>query len=1321
MFKAAMLLSLSLLGADDLVKRSAEYELELVGKSSIRVKLDARMWLPGGSAVTKVCGADLPLSELRVDGKPVAPVVRDGGVLVSVVGRGEHRVGFTALVAVDPDARPQQIVLQTLRSAVMQLRFRLPSNAVEVSVEPAVRTERKETANELLAHLPCTGSVTVQWQERVAEDRGPTAVYARCRHRVSVGRAAASGKTSVSLDLPKGGLTSTTFLVQPGCSVLKVTGDMVRDWQVTQQRLSVYFRGEQTRSTGLTIGFEVPVGTLPHRLSLPPLSVAGVERESGALSVVSEKGAVATLASLDRMKQSESRRATVQQFTYAAAPASARFNVEEPTRLDVRVHAEINGLIAVGDAADHGTAVIKYSIFGVPVNEVRFALPKGTTLQDVAGPDVVTTTVETQDDLSMATVKLANPRSGEYELVVRYEMLQPETASEFAMPLVTVPGAIGQIGRVGVCSVTSAELVAVKIERAQRMMPRQLPARIQSNAQTPLLFGFKYRARPSIVLGVKRHAPAETADAMVDLVESTTVLTRDGAAVTKQQFVVRNRGRQFLTLEYPQDVSIWSVFVAGKPVKPGQAGPRQTLIPLIRSAREGNQLMPVSAEVVWATRAAPLGSRGKTKLALPQVDANVSATQWGVYTPSAFKFDVKESNVEKFEPTQTAVLLAEGGKEADKPATAFAGGALSIGDFTKEVALAEHVRIDEAKQDFNAVLAEGEKLLAAGRRFEAAEKLAEAEANVAFMEKQTDVSAMHGRLRKLRAETRRRSQGAKRGRTPAGPGLEVAEGGERDAVRRKKSTLFTQGWQALKEERFRDAYEMAGKILKLDPQDQSAKILRDRASEQKHARGLRRAKDRFAKEHKKHTEQTYERALPIADFVTYPKKDRGDVWEDIISKRHQVEAAPKATRRAAGDPGCAVQTVWMQETREKLREKVSLDFADTPLTDVIAFLHDVSGINMVLDPEAAGEERSHITLKVKDMSLTNALDVIVRRFAELDWAIRDDHIFISEEKKLFEPELRTYDVRDLLAGAGGLRGVGSMARRATDLVNSITTAVAPASWQYGFVAGGDEEGGTEVELAGEAEDAQGGIVLREGDLVVYQTPDVHNQVSKLLSSLRESLPAAPTDTGAGREAASVREELARTREELEVARSTLQSLEHRGIEMSPRTAKSVTGQVIKTDGSVVAINRGRKDGVLVGSTFTVYSLDRGGYVGRIRVKQVEKDLAYGSPLKQYTVQDIRIGDTVSNKINGGEPSSTPEAEDRWFRTASAPSPPPSAGSEPTPVSPVHRRYASRAGLLAPPIDLAVDGDFHYFRRAYPGSSKEPPFVEFKYRKRSGSP
>lgn len=82
---------------------------------------------------------------------------------------------------------------------------------------------------------------------------------------------------------------------------------------------------------------------------------------------------------------------------------------------------------------------------------------------------------------------------------------------------------------------------------------------------------------------------------------------------------------------------------------------------------------------------------------------------------------------------------------------------------------------------------------------------------------------------------------------------------------------------------------------------------------------------------------------------------------------------------------------------EKLDDRISLDFADTPVTDVVAFLHDTSGINMMLDPDAVEDEGPLITLKVEEMRLRKALDIILKRFAMLDYVVRDDGLFIASK------------------------------------------------------------------------------------------------------------------------------------------------------------------------------------------------------------------------------------------------------------------------------------------------------------------------------------
>ncbi len=82
-----------------------------------------------------------------------------------------------------------------------------------------------------------------------------------------------------------------------------------------------------------------------------------------------------------------------------------------------------------------------------------------------------------------------------------------------------------------------------------------------------------------------------------------------------------------------------------------------------------------------------------------------------------------------------------------------------------------------------------------------------------------------------------------------------------------------------------------------------------------------------------------------------------------------------------------------------LAKPTTLDFADTPIRDVITFLQNSTGVNMVLDPNAVEGRRQTITLKVLKMPLRDALAAILDQ-AGLGYAIRGDALFISNPEGL---------------------------------------------------------------------------------------------------------------------------------------------------------------------------------------------------------------------------------------------------------------------------------------------------------------------------------
>ena len=143
-----------------------------------------------------------------------------------------------------------------------------------------------------------------------------------------------------------------------------------------------------------------------------------------------------------------------------------------------------------------------------------------------------------------------------------------------------------------------------------------------------------------------------------------------------------------------------------------------------------------------------------------------------------------------------------------------------------------------------------------------------------------------------------------------------------------------------------------------------------------------------------------------------------------------IEPAPEelllveTTQRRAVRPRPLIpeeEPEWKLEIKEQMQKRISFDFVDTPLEDVVAFLTNLTNANMVLDPAAVGGDDVPVTLKVSDMKLEAVLDWILR-LVNLSYVLIDEAIFISTADRLQElPSqrnmqivYRAYDLREQL-------------------------------------------------------------------------------------------------------------------------------------------------------------------------------------------------------------------------------------------------------------------------------------------------------------------
>ncbi|HUG67674.1 MAG TPA: hypothetical protein VMM76_07975, partial [Pirellulaceae bacterium] len=186
--------------------------------------------------------------------------------------------------------------------------------------------------------------------------------------------------------------------------------------------------------------------------------------------------------------------------------------------------------------------------------------------------------------------------------------------------------------------------------------------------------------------------------------------------------------------------------------------------------------------------------------------------------------------------------------------------------------------------------------------------------------------------------------------------------------------------------------------------------------------------------------------------------------------------------------------------RAALDKPLTAVFEDVPLHEAIEFIVEAKNIPIVIDTRALEgfgiDTSTPINAKFKETPLRFALARVLHEL-ELVYTIRDEVLVITtpeeEEAQLL---IGLYPVRDLVQIAGApLDDLSGTYADFDSLINVFTSTIAPDTW--------DEVGGP-----GAIEPLQ-----RAPTLVISQTQAIHEQISALLTTLREAKKQAAVGHG----------------------------------------------------------------------------------------------------------------------------------------------------------------------------------------------------------------
>ncbi|HPC64320.1 MAG TPA: hypothetical protein PK525_06835 [Anaerohalosphaeraceae bacterium] len=318
----------------------------------------------------------------------------------------------------------------------------------------------------------------------------------------------------------------------------------------------------------------------------------------------------------------------------------------------------------------------------------------------------------------------------------------------------------------------------------------------------------------------------------------------------------------------------------------------------------------------------------------------------------------------------------------------------------------------------------------------------------------------------------------------------------------------------LKEQRHEDALGQLEQLLAIDPLNQEAQILKQTLEHMDHYIKQRQIQEESDREEIALLLDVKRRAIPYADEFNFPHN-----WKEISARREQaVKEAQTPEDMAVNelldktvDLSMLTEDTTLAEAIELLRNSV-----DPPLPIVVywsdlsqnAFVEKTTPINM------SGEGLRRVVLRT---ALSRVLQAVGSGgFAELAYVVQEGTVTVATRDSLpanYVTEI--YDVADLLnppanydedysssgyggggyggggyggGGYGGSQGVGNWRSmyRAYMLIYTIQQTVEPSTWY-------DEGGEGRIDQ------------YSESKLIIYQSPEVHKQIKKLLEQLRADL------------------------------------------------------------------------------------------------------------------------------------------------------------------------------------------------------------------------
>lgn len=187
-----------------------------------------------------------------------------------------------------------------------------------------------------------------------------------------------------------------------------------------------------------------------------------------------------------------------------------------------------------------------------------------------------------------------------------------------------------------------------------------------------------------------------------------------------------------------------------------------------------------------------------------------------------------------------------------------------------------------------------------------------------------------------------------------------------------------------------------------------------------------------------------------------------------------------------------------EEALNRLKNvRVSLDFKDTPLDNVVDYIREISNLNLIVDARVR-EKNIMVTMKVTEISLRSVFGLILKPH-DCGIMFKDGVLQVLPRTVIDDRTLKQeiYDCRDILYPIHDFPGVDISLDIAGVLIQDVAKPDVTEMPIAELVKA--NTGGKSWD-----ENPRASCAMQNGLLVVRQTPEVHAQIVRLLNLLRRN-------------------------------------------------------------------------------------------------------------------------------------------------------------------------------------------------------------------------